>query len=65
MSCSLFDRLSNPILFTFLINWPILVVFSTEADALMILSSATVMNTGSQIEERDVINAYSDENISM
>lgn len=31
----------------------------------MILSSTTVMNTGSQIEERDVINAYSDEKISV
>lgn len=65
LSCCLSDRLSNPILFTFLIHWPILVLFNTEADALMVLSSTTVMNTGSQIEERDVINACSDEKISV
>lgn len=64
-SCCLSDRLSNPILFTFLIHWPILVLFNTDADALMVLSSTTVMNTGSQIEERDVINACSDEKISL
>lgn len=65
LSYSLPASLSNPILFTFLIHWPILILFSTEADALMILSSTTVMNTGSQIEERDVINACSDEKISV
>lgn len=64
LSWSLSDRLSNPILFTFLIHCPILVLVNTEADALMVLSSTTVMNTGSQIEERDVINACSDEKIS-
>lgn len=65
LSCCLSASLSNPILFTFLIHWPILVLFNTEADAVMILSFTTVINTGSRIEERDVINACSGEKISV